>query len=248
MSTDDATPPPPSEPSLQDLLVQAAKAGRVEDVQRLVQSGACVNTSGRDRSGALTWMPLEAAARYGRAATVRFLLSAGADVNADGVLYYCAGYGNEATLRVLLDAGADVKRGADPDTGEAPLIVLVRWNYHDAVARLALLLGHPDIDVTVLHEDKTAEQWAREEGHTALADMVRCVVSSSCSVSFDSVFTVVHALWALQLVARDRYPVACIPLVSFDMLQLVGPHVSTVGRGSFGEVFRTVMTTGQPQG
>ena len=87
------------------LFVQAAKRGDVDEMRALRAQGADVNYSG----GA----PLKRAASHDRTAAVRWLLANGADVNPRfghdvSPLHWAAENANSEIMGLLLAAGADV--------------------------------------------------------------------------------------------------------------------------------------------
>ena len=96
-------------------IVDAARSGDVQTIQRLAAEGANLN----ERWGVNNWTPLMHAVHKSQAGAVHALLEAGADVNArtsNGMtaLLMAAGYGQETIVRDLLKHGADVSlRHAD---------------------------------------------------------------------------------------------------------------------------------------
>jgi ankyrin repeat protein len=96
------------EPVSENELIEAAKAGRIEEVKRLIAVGANVNAA---TEGGKT--PLHGAAAFGHEAVVQALLKVGANVNAadqDGrtPLHEAAAKGPGAVVEMLLKAGANV--------------------------------------------------------------------------------------------------------------------------------------------
>jgi beta-lactamase regulating signal transducer with metallopeptidase domain len=114
-----AAPPPagrareqrsPRAGRLERMLVEAADAGDLRDVSRLLDAGANINAAVDGDGSALI-----VAAREGHIAIVRLLLERGADVNlaveGDGApLIMAAREGHLAIAELLLDRGADVDR------------------------------------------------------------------------------------------------------------------------------------------
>ena len=121
--------------------------------------------------------PLVQAVTHGHAVIVSHLLSAGADANADMVMYTGAYYGSAALLRCLIAAGGDVNRASG---GDLPLFTVIdSWSDVDGPSRLHALLAVPDIDLTLTKASMTPPQYARYRGKPAMADVllrsqVRC--------------------------------------------------------------------------
>ncbi|UFP93192.1 ankyrin repeat domain-containing protein [Gloeobacter morelensis] len=92
-------PPPPAAASRGRPLVEAAAAGRLPEVERLLAGG--LEIDGRDESG---WTPLIAAAASGREQTVAYLLQKGADLNArDSSGYTALGYARAGRFTRIVD-------------------------------------------------------------------------------------------------------------------------------------------------
>lgn len=117
-------------------LMDAAHAGDLERVKRLLAEGADVNAA--DESG---WTALMKACynpeqKRGFAEVARALIDAGADIEAPigyGVrpLMLAAGYGETAVVEVLLQAGADVL--ARNEGGYTALMMVKQKHYVDVV-------------------------------------------------------------------------------------------------------------------
>jgi len=89
-------------------LASASRAGRTDEIRKLVASGADPN----ERSGVNGWTPLMHAIHKHQIGSAGALLDAGADVNARGrdgstALMMAAGYGYEDMVALLLARGAD---------------------------------------------------------------------------------------------------------------------------------------------
>ncbi len=149
-------------------LGNAAKAGDIAEIERLLDEGADVNESGlatplfyaiqykhtdavrlliergADVNKASTWgTPLNEAAKQGNAEIVGLLLGQGADhtvTAAEGLtpLHSAASSGSVEATQYLLDHGADVNALT---TFEEPPIHYARLNEHEAVAQLLIENG-----------------------------------------------------------------------------------------------------------
>jgi len=122
-------------------LYDAAKAGDVEQVRRLIAEGAEVNLSYRSDA------PLHAAVATGRLEVAELLLAAGADPNLRGFtgtpLHLASAGGHLALVKLLVDDGADVN--ALSTFGTTPLF-LAAQNGHLEVA-VALLAEGADVNL-----------------------------------------------------------------------------------------------------
>ncbi len=146
-------------------LGNAAKAGDIAEIERLLDEGADVNESGlatplfyaiqynhtdavrlliergADVNKASTWgTPIHGAAKRGAAEIVALLLEKGADPTvtaAEGItpLHSAAGSGSVKAVQYLLDHGADVNALT---TLEKPPIHYAMRNGHEAVAQLLI--------------------------------------------------------------------------------------------------------------
>jgi uncharacterized protein len=129
-------------------LFEAAIAGEIAVVERLLAAGA--NIDGRDHDQAT---PLIAAALASQAAIVKVLIAHGANVqarNAGGftALHAAAYSGSTPIVEFLLDSGANID-DADNRAGVTPLLVAAEEN-HQAVAELLLARG-ADLSVRERH-------------------------------------------------------------------------------------------------
>ena len=101
---------------------------------------------------------------------VVWLLSHGADVNGDRLMYYGAYYSTAAMLQLLIDAGGDVNRKS---VGQPPLF----WAVGYSEDKVRVLLAQPSLDLTIKHDGKTPERYALGWDRPALAEMVTQEVS-----------------------------------------------------------------------
>ena len=153
-------------PSLSDQLVTACISGDLPSAKAAVAGGASVNDEGKGPGWLFAMLPLAAAVDSGRHDVVVWLLSHGADPNGGYVIFHGAWNSTAAILQLLVDAGGDVNRlsGSRP-----PLVVAIGSNSEDKVR---VLLAQPSLDVTATYDGKTPEQYARDEGKPAVADMI----------------------------------------------------------------------------
>jgi len=143
-------------------IVDAAEAGRFDQLARGLAAGESVNAAQADGTTALMW-----AAYHDDLAAVRQLLTAGAEataVNAYGVsaLYYAALNGNAGMITTLLAAGADAN--SQRPGGETMLMTAARTGRVEAVK--TLLTAGAQVDAA-LDRGQTALIWATDEGHLA---------------------------------------------------------------------------------
>lgn len=115
------TPSTANEGTSESLLHSAAWAGDIDEVKRLVESGA--DTNWRDSIGETA---LFGAAAWGHVEVVRYLLSVGArhDFQESAgftVLHWAASHGNIETIKTLVQAGANP--AAEDQFGQLPVDV-----------------------------------------------------------------------------------------------------------------------------
>jgi cytohesin len=161
--------------TLNERLIEAARAGRLDEVEALLHDGAKVDA--RDDS---LWTPLILAASTGSVETVQALLRAGADVNAqEGVnaytaLMYAARAGNIPLVRVLLDAKAQVS--LKDTVGRTALHVAARGGKVEIMELLLAAGANPLADShflgTPLHHAAICGQ----------PEAVRCLLKHGCPV------------------------------------------------------------------
>jgi ankyrin repeat protein len=108
----------------------AAQEGHVDAVRVLMELGA-----GKEASAADGWRPLHSAAYRGQVAVVKTLVELGADKETSAVdgmraLHTAAWHGHVAVLTTLVELGADI--GALTLKGETPLQLNIRFGHHQA--------------------------------------------------------------------------------------------------------------------
>ncbi|HEY6509132.1 MAG TPA: ankyrin repeat domain-containing protein, partial [Vicinamibacterales bacterium] len=165
----------PADGATGDPLVEAAVAGDMATVRRLLRQGHDVNAAGPDGATALHW-----AVRAEDDEAVAMLVAAGAKVSAANALgitpvYVAAAQGNVAIVRRLLDAGASVE-ATDP-TGDTLLMATVRAGALDA-ATLLLDRGAA-VNATEPELGHTALMWAVRENHS---ELVRLLLSRGATI------------------------------------------------------------------
>lgn len=160
-------------------LVEAVRAGDVQGVRAMTESGADVNAPEPDGATALHW-----AVYRDDLATVELLLEAGADPNASNrysvePISLAALNGNAAVIDRLL------KAGADPDAWqgmhETALMTAARTGRVEAV--LTLLAAGADVEATEDWKGQTALMWAAAEGHI---DVVEALITHGADVNVRS--------------------------------------------------------------
>ena len=155
--------------SLANRLVRACKKGDLRAAKRAVADGASVNENWRSEP------PLTAAARKQRHDVVVWLLSHGADPNGDDAMESAAFCSSAGILQLLIDAGGDVY-----ERGYGVLLFPALWGNRADCVRV--LLGQPCLDIAFNHSGKTPEQYERQFGEAAVADMMAQEVSGELSV------------------------------------------------------------------
>jgi ankyrin repeat protein len=143
-------------------------------VRQLLDNGADVRGKGKYGDDALSL-----ASSCGRTEIVKLLLDAGADINRDLNGYSaikCAAYNNHAeTVGLLLDRGAT-------DGGGALLMASQRG--HAETVRLLLNRG---IDVNTKNtQGKTALELARENGKTAVVDLIQSTMNQQMAAQLNN--------------------------------------------------------------
>ncbi|XP_049841614.1 uncharacterized protein LOC126291924 [Schistocerca gregaria] len=170
--------PPPDDPTVSLMrslpaevkgrrLIQAAKEGRVSELQSLLAAGADLEARDDDnfRKTALLWT-----AELGYAAAARCLLRAGAEVDArDGVfqatpLHWAAREGHAAVARQLLEARADAD--ARNHIRTTPLLLAAE---HGHLSLVRLLLAHSSYHSAKNQHGWTPLHFAARNGHAEMA-------------------------------------------------------------------------------
>jgi hypothetical protein len=115
---------------------------------------------------------LHYAVRFKRRELVVALLAAGANANVKSAYgktsVWAGAYDSTADImQLLIDCGGSVN---EVDCfGTSPLTALVRYNCHDAVARLQVLLACPELDLDAKFYRRTPEEWAVSKGYPEFA-------------------------------------------------------------------------------
>ena len=142
----------------------AAKVGDVEALKEFLAVGVDASAIG----------PLSAAAFGGHKEFVELLIANGADVTAKNK-YGSTPLHNAATREIaelLITNGADIN--AKINDGSSPLLAAAMKG-HKEVAELLIAKG-ADVNAkseSVIGEDKTALDWAVDQDHTGIADLLR---------------------------------------------------------------------------
>lgn len=159
-----------------ETLVDAAEAGDLATVQRLLDAGGDANAAESDGTTALHW-----AVHREDLPLVRALLAAGADAdrpNRYGVppLFLASQNGHAPLVAVLLEAGADAN-AALPE-GETALMTAARTG---DVATLELLLAHgAEVDARESWKGQTALMWAAAENN---AEAVAALLAAGADIA-----------------------------------------------------------------
>ena len=163
-----AQAPPGMKPDERELL-QAAFDGKLEAIRALVSNGISVDATDPEKRTALMW-----AAFNGHTPVVRYLLEKGATVDAKdengrtALLYASSGPFAE-TVELLLKKGAEVNVQGTLE-GFTALMTAAAEGQLEVVR---LLLSHgADPDLKDVDGD-TAESFARQKGHAAVADLLK---------------------------------------------------------------------------
>jgi len=145
-------------------MISAARAGDVEALREFMAAGVDASAIG----------PLSVAASGGHKEFVELLIANGADAAAKNE-YGSTPLHNAATKEIaelLITNGADIN--AKINDGSSPLLSAA-MNGHKEVAELLIEKG-ADVNArseSVPGEDKTALDWAVEQSHTEIADLLR---------------------------------------------------------------------------
>ena len=147
------------------LLILAAREGQLAAVEALLRYRVRIDYRTPAGDSALMLAVLR-----GHDAVVAALLKAGAKVNHDGwaPLHYAAFEGRDNLLDPLVGAGADVNL---PAPNQSTALMLAARNGHAEFVRRLLAL--PQTNLNALNEaGLSADAWARQNGNTAIADMI----------------------------------------------------------------------------
>ena len=157
---------------LADRLVTACLYGDLRSAKAAVADGASVNEKGRSAPWVDPAPPLAAAVNRRHYDVVVWLLSHGADVNGDHVLWNGAVHSTAAILQ-LIDAGCDLNQ----EIGGSPLLTAAWGN--DNANKVRVLLAQPSLDLIVQHNGKTPEQYALYRTAPPLEAMIAREVSGT---------------------------------------------------------------------
>jgi ankyrin repeat protein len=150
-------------------LLQAAFDGNLAAVQELVSKGISPNTTDAEQHTPLMW-----AAFNGHTPVVTYLLEKGAklearDENGRGALMYASSGPNAEIVELLLNKGADVNVQGTLEGFTALMTAAAEGQ----VEVVRLLLRH-GADAALKDKDgDTAESFARQNGHTAVVDLLK---------------------------------------------------------------------------
>jgi ankyrin repeat protein len=182
-------------------LYQAARAGKVVTLRRLLKAGADVNGSARGRDSVLGYAvgsgtPLMAAAEGGHTEACRLLRDAGARVNVHNAngstpLMHAAAPGHLAVVRLLLDAGANVD-ATDRDRRTALLVAA--WAGHAEVVG-ALLAAGADPNHKGKANGTSVLHWAAWQRHH---EVVRRLLKSGADINIRDSFDATPLMMAVE--------------------------------------------------
>ena len=162
-------------PSAEQVLMEAAFNGDLEEVQRLVSAGAVVDAADPDQRTSLMW-----AAFNGHTAVVDFLLEQGAKLNAKdsngrNALMYASSGPFAETVDLLLTKGAEVNVQGTLE-GFTALMTAAAEGQVDVV-RLLLAYG---ADPSLTDQDgDTAASFARQNDHSEVVSLLESPPSPS---------------------------------------------------------------------
>ena len=159
-------------------LMESAYLGKLEEVKRLVSEGAAADAVDAEKRTALMW-----AAFNGHASVVGYLLEKGAKLEArDGngrtALMYSSSGPFQDTVELLMQKGAEVNVQGELE-GFTALMTAAAGSgmYHHPAAEgqlevVRLLLAYGADPELQDKDDDTAETFARQNGHSAVIDLL----------------------------------------------------------------------------
>ena len=149
-----------SQSSAVDRLLRACLDGDLPSAAAAVSDGASVN----EKRG--VWLPLTTSLYRKRDDIAVWLLSHGADPNGSDVMFRGAAFSTPDLLQLLIDAGGSV----NGESGREPPLFWTVFNSREDNGRV--LLAQPAFDFYLQYEGRAPEQFARNRGESALADVI----------------------------------------------------------------------------
>ena len=157
-------------------LARACDKGDLPSAKAAVADGASVNEKGEVPGWSEPVTPLVAAVASLRRDVVVWLLSCGADPNADDVIYYGVRYSTPAIVQLLIDTGGDVNRESRE---ELPLFTAIDCCSRTAESRdgdgegkVRTLLAQPSLDVAITRLGDGPVEYAQGHGTRAVAALI----------------------------------------------------------------------------
>jgi ankyrin repeat protein len=159
---------PPPNITLEAAFIQMAFNGNLAAVKEFVTKGTPVDSTNEDNSTALMW-----AAFNGHTPVASYLLEHGATVDAKDsngrtALLYASSGPYAETVGLLLRKGADVNVQGKSEGFTALMMAASEGQLE--VARVLLFYG-ASVD-TIDRDGDTAKKFARENGHTAMVELL----------------------------------------------------------------------------